>query len=115
MNQYLKTLTNIVLKSLEEQVSILLNSKLKFHLNLWLISKYYFYVSGESKANFVIQTCITKETKSQCGIFKFRQDRMRECMLTCQEDKCNSTPQYFVKQNVFTILFCSTIFAFLHI
>merc|ERR1712141_666107 len=43
----------------------------------------------ESKENLVIRTCINKDMNSQCGIFTFKEDQIRGCMLTCQENKCN--------------------------
>ena len=75
-----------------------------------ILNTLYFFLSAESKENLVIRTCINKDMNSQCGIFTFKEDQIRGCMLTCQEDKCNLAPKLFNGQNIF---FFSILFAFL--
>ena len=40
----------------------------------------------------MIRTCINKDLNSQCGTFTFRNESIRGCMLTCDTDLCNSSP-----------------------
>ena len=61
--------------------------------------------SAESKENLVIRTCINKDMNSQCGIFKFKNEKIRGCMLTCKDDLCNAAPRQIESQLSFTLLF----------
>eukprot|EP00092_Neocalanus_flemingeri_P042841 GFUD01047003.1.p1 GENE.GFUD01047003.1~~GFUD01047003.1.p1 ORF type:complete len:149 (+),score=19.26 GFUD01047003.1:119-565(+) len=44
-------------------------------------------VTGES---LVSRTCVLEDMNSQCGLFKFQNDTMNGCILTCEHDGCNS-------------------------
>ena len=59
------------------------------------VHKFILFVLAVSKENLVIRTCIDKDMNSQCGIFMFRGEKIRGCMLTCQKDLCNAAPQLF--------------------
>ena len=61
--------------------------------------------SAESKENLVIRTCINKDMNSQCGIFKFKNEKIRGCMLTCKDDLCNAAPRQIESQLAITLLF----------
>jgi len=43
----------------------------------------------DDKQNIVIRTCIDQDLNSQCGILTFKEEKIRGCMLTCQDNMCN--------------------------
>lgn len=42
--------------------------------------------SGES---LMIRTCVLENMDSQCGVFKFGDEQLKGCILTCEYDGCN--------------------------
>ncbi|XP_063612880.1 U-scoloptoxin(05)-Sm1a-like isoform X1 [Penaeus indicus] len=43
-------------------------------------------VTGES---LMIRTCVLENMDSQCGVFKFGDEQLKGCILTCEYDGCN--------------------------
>ncbi len=37
----------------------------------------------------VVRTCVLEDMNSQCGTFKFQNDTLKGCLLTCEYDGCN--------------------------
>jgi len=49
-------------------------------------------LSGTSQSTgeeLVIRNCVLKNMESQCGAFKFDQETLHGCVLTCKFDGCN--------------------------
>jgi len=46
-------------------------------------------VSEETGETLVTRTCVLEDMNSQCGRFKFQNDTMKGCILTCEHDGCN--------------------------
>lgn len=45
--------------------------------------------SISSKKTVVVRTCVLEDMNSQCGTFKFQNDTLKGCLLTCDYDGCN--------------------------
>merc|ERR1712080_150252 len=43
----------------------------------------------ETGETLVIRTCLLEDMNSQCGTFKFENDTLDGCVLTCDYDGCN--------------------------
>ena len=48
-----------------------------------------FLLEFENGDTLVIRTCILEDMNSQCGTFKFENDTLEGCILTCDYDGCN--------------------------
>eukprot|EP00095_Tigriopus_kingsejongensis_P002303 maker-scaffold1442_size41114-snap-gene-0.21 protein:Tk02303 transcript:maker-scaffold1442_size41114-snap-gene-0.21-mRNA-1 annotation:"PREDICTED: uncharacterized protein LOC101739017" len=46
--------------------------------------------SYETKETLVVRTCVLEDMNSQCGTFKFQEDVLKGCLLTCNFDGCNN-------------------------
>ena len=40
--------------------------------------------------SLVVRTCVLEDMNSQCGTFRFENDTMKGCLLTCDFDGCNA-------------------------
>lgn len=47
-------------------------------------------VSAVTGETLVSRTCVLEDMNSQCGLFKFQNDTMNGCILTCEHDGCNT-------------------------
>ena len=50
-------------------------------------------VSEKTNEEVVIRTCSIENMDNQCGTFKFEDEMLRGCILTCHYDGCNSAPK----------------------
>lgn len=39
--------------------------------------------------SLVIRTCVLENMDSQCGVFKFGEEQLNGCILSCDVDGCN--------------------------
>ena len=46
--------------------------------------------------SIVVRTCVLEDMNSQCGTFKFENDTLKGCLLTCDFDGCNSQDRIVV-------------------
>ena len=46
-------------------------------------------IAVSSKKTVVVRTCVLEDMNSQCGTFKFQNDTLKGCLLTCDYDGCN--------------------------
>jgi len=42
-----------------------------------------------NRKTLVVRTCVLEDMNSQCGTFKFQNDTLKGCLLTCDYDGCN--------------------------
>ena len=42
-----------------------------------------------NRKSLVVRTCVLEDMNSQCGTFKFQNDTLKGCLLTCDYDGCN--------------------------
>lgn len=43
----------------------------------------------------VIRACTLKNMENQCGSFRYENEKLKGCILTCNEDGCNSAKSAF--------------------
>ena len=52
------------------------------------------------RENVIIRGCVSKDVEALCGSFTYMRDKMKGCLLTCDEDFCNgqekSTPKHLL-------------------
>ena len=41
------------------------------------------------RENVIIRGCVNKHVEALCGSFTYQRDKMKGCLLTCDEDFCN--------------------------
>lgn len=46
----------------------------------------------KTRERFVIRRCALEHMDNQCGMFKFEEDVLHGCILTCEDDGCNEAP-----------------------
>ncbi len=47
-------------------------------------------ISVVNGKTLVVRTCVLEDMNSQCGTFKFQNDTLKGCLLTCDYDGCNA-------------------------
>ena len=73
-----------VLRWLEHQVWV--KAPLYKHNITYTVS---FSIAVSNKKTLVVRTCVLEDMNSQCGTFKFQNDTLKGCLLTCDYDGCN--------------------------
>ena len=46
------------------------------------------------RENVIIRGCVNKHVEALCGSFTYKKDRMKGCLLTCDEDFCNGQEKH---------------------
>lgn len=60
-----------------------------YWINYW-ISTQVIGVTEKTEEELIIRTCSIENMDNQCGTFKFEDEMVRGCILTCNYDGCNS-------------------------
>lgn len=60
-------------------------------------------ISVDTYAKMVIRACVMKNMDSQCGEFKYEDQTMSGCILTCDFDGCNRVSRLYQYQNSFLL------------
>ena len=47
------------------------------------------FIAVSNRKALVVRTCVLEDMNSQCGTFKFQNDTLKGCLLTCDYDGCN--------------------------
>ncbi len=55
-------------------------------------------------STLVVRTCSLEDMNSQCGTFRFQNDTLKGCILTCNYDGCNSCNGNSLNLALFTLL-----------
>ncbi|MCL4150140.1 UNVERIFIED_CONTAM: hypothetical protein GTU68_048350, partial [Idotea baltica] len=65
--------------------------------------------SAVTSESLVIRTCVLENMDSQCGVFKFGGEQLNGCILSCDLDGCNPSPnlESFISKTLFFI--CSLV------
>jgi len=56
-------------------------------------------VSETTGETLVTRTCVLEDMNSQCGHFKFQNDTMKGCILSCEQDGCNESSKLSICNN----------------
>ncbi|KAF2359398.1 hypothetical protein FHG87_009842 [Trinorchestia longiramus] len=65
-------------------------------------------ITGQSTRtgeNLMIRKCVLENMDSQCGLFKFENEELSGCILTCGDDGCNGAKSLFSPALFFTAVF----------
>ena len=68
-------------------------------------TNFFLVATGET---LVVRTCVLEDMNSQCGSFKFQNDTLKGCLLTCNFDGCNSAPNLQILPNF--VIFLSILY-----
>lgn len=52
---------------------------------------FYFRPPVQTEEEHVIRACTLENMDNQCGVFRFEEDTLQGCILTCDYDGCNSS------------------------
>ena len=65
--------------------SLTSSTEFKFHIDYTVIG-----TTQNTKEELVIRACSLENMDNQCGVFKFQDEFLDGCILTCNKDGCNA-------------------------
>ena len=60
---------------------------------------------------YLIRTCVLEDMNSQCGTFRFEDDTLEGCILTCAYDGCNGAVSPRLNSNIIAAIMISLLLA----
>ena len=60
---------------------------------------------------YLIRTCVLEDMNSQCGTFRFENDTLEGCILTCAYDGCNGAVSTRLNSNLIAAIMISLLLA----
>merc|ERR1712012_96306 len=67
----------------------------------------------KTKETVIIRGCGSRDVESLCGNFKFKGERMKGCLLSCDHDFCNSGSLFYTSTTLILLSSLTAVFTFL--